>query len=54
MTAGSCGVAQLSRGKYAEKQGPGLCAPGSGSVFVADSSEPGKAGWIKQMLLAFP
>jgi hypothetical protein len=45
----------LSRGNYAEKQGPGLSSLGFGSIFIAGRSDPGKAAWIKQKLLfAFP
>jgi hypothetical protein len=55
MAAGSCGVVQLSRGQYAEKQGYGLCASGFGGIIVADRSQPGEAGWTKQKLLfVFP
>jgi hypothetical protein len=52
MAAGSCGVAKLSKGKYAEKQGPGFFPLGFGGLIAADSSEPGKAGWTKQKLLS--
>jgi hypothetical protein len=41
----------LSKGNYAEKQGHGLFPPGFGCIIVADSFEPGEAGWIKQKLL---
>ena len=51
MATGSCGAAKLSREKYAEKQGPGLFAPGFGCIIVAVNSEPGEAGWTKQKLL---
>jgi hypothetical protein len=55
MAAGSCGAANLSGEKYAEKQGPGLFSLGFGCLIVADSSEPGEAGWTKQELLSlFP
>jgi hypothetical protein len=51
MAAGSCGVPKLSKGKYAEKQVPGLFPPGFGCIIVADSFEPGEAGRTKQKLL---
>jgi hypothetical protein len=41
----------LSGEKYAEKQGSGLFPPGFSCIIVADSFEPGEAGWTKQKLL---